>query len=334
VGLWACSRSEVSYELTVTEKGKGAVEEAARTRLGIPLAEVARECAEIGGAACQTLVARRAEVEAGGEVSKQAWIEALAKGCVVGRTQEACDAALNVLAPHKAEGVDASAVVASLREGCGRDLPMACVMAANALVIRGADLEVRVEDAADLFARACSLGERPACVVGADLYVEMVSDSPHGEKVLEFGRGLVRGPCEAGDQKACLVLAGSMVSQDIPESWREFARGRELAKGACDAKLSAGCNMYAEILILGLGGDRDVEGGRKLFDEVCAREVVDDATEAACRSLAYLHAGHLEVLPAEPEKARGYAKRACEVLGKLRPEADCFVAREIEDLLK
>jgi hypothetical protein len=39
-------------------------------------------------------------------------------------------------------------------------------------------------------------------------------------------------------------------------------------------------------------------------------------------------------MKAEPEKARSYAKRACEILAKLRPDADCFVAREVEDLLE
>lgn len=333
LGLWGCSRSEVTHEITVTERPVAAVVDAVKPLAVVSLGEEVRVCAETGGEACERLLGRRAEVEAGGEVSKQAWVEALMTGCVRGRIQEVCVGVMKVLANHKAEGVDAAAVLASARAACEGGERMACVMVANSFTIHRSDLEVRNEDAADYFAKACRLGEKPSCVMAADMYVEMVSDSPHGERVLGEAKELVRGPCDAGDFEACTVLSLAMVSEQIPEAKRDLVRARELARKACDGKWSAGCNLYAEMALLGLGGQRDIEGGAKLFEEVCAREVVDDATETACRSMAFLHTGRMEILPVDAVKARGYAKRACEVLAKLRADADCFVAREVEELL-
>jgi hypothetical protein len=344
VGLWACGRSEVSYELTVTEKGKGAVEEAAKTRLDTPLAEVARECAEVGGAACQTLLARRAEVEAGGEVSKQAWVEALAKGCLRGMEDSICQASIAAALEFE--------VVPQVDARCEGGEWRACALLGEVHSGRVSsrkntgEQEEEYRKAANYLERACSKERWPWCERAIGAYGSAARLAGlHGAR--EAARSdLVRVAsigepfCGSGDDAACLRAIHALVSDELDEETRDHVRARSLSRTACDevrrqrAKAAMTCTAQAESLILGLGGERDVEGGRKLFDEVCAREVVDDATEAACRSLAYLHAGHLEVLPAEPERARGYAKRACEVLGKLRPDADCFVAREVEDLLK
>lgn len=334
IGLFGCSRSEVSYELVMVEKPKmSGVAADVSTSQPLSLAEEVKACAESGGEACVRLLGRRAEIEMGG-ISKQAWVEALAMGCVRGPVKEVCDAVLAVVVRHKSEGVDAGAIIGQARDACERGIGMGCVIVANSYAFRGTDLEERIEDAADYFARACGLGVKPSCVGGAEVYLDLVTDSPHGEMVLARAIEMVRGPCEAGDAEACSVFALASVSGKVPEAKRDLVKGRELSKKACEGKWWPGCNLYAELLLMGLGGETDAEGGRALLEPVCARETEDDATEEACRILAFMHAGRMELMPKDPEKARAYARRACELLEKIKPGAECLVGPEVEELLR
>lgn len=343
LALWGCSRSEVTHEITVTERPVAAVVDVVKPVPVVPLGEEVRVCAETGGEACERLLGRRAEVEAGGEVSKQAWVEALAAGCLQRADDEFCRASIAVM-------VEVGAVP-EVGTRCGSGEWRACALLGEVHAARVAsrqntgEQEVEHRTAASYLEKACSPERRAWCGGAMESFASSARlASLHGardavasdlERIARIGGSF----CLAGDDAVCMIAVLALVSDELGEAERNFGRARELAKTCCDevrkvgARVATTCTTWAEMALLGLGGERDVSGGVRLFEELCAREVVDDATETACRSMAFLHTGRMEILPVDAVKARGYAKRACEVLAKLRADADCFVAREVEELL-
>lgn len=337
LALWACGKSEVQFERVENETAEPAPEVASagsspsKADLAT-LEQSAASCREAGGMACEALLSRRSEVDAdGSRLTRQAWVEALAEGCIKAPVQAVCDGALGMLFRWKSEGVDPAPVVSLMERACEDGIAAGCVMAANRYSREGTELEPHRHQGTRLFERGCKLGSRPACARAAAGYLheaEHFADEARRAQAVE----LSREACSHGDADACTVLAEATISPALPEEKRDYAEARRLVKEACEGGWARACNHHADLLLLGLGGEKDVPAGVARLDRTCERAESDEATGYACTALAFLHAGRSELLPVDPEAAHRFAKRACEVHSKRLTEP-CTVQREVDELL-
>lgn len=342
--LSGCSKSEVRHQVAEgngrtdsrsVESGESDSAERPQEPAAVvtrTLVQSAADCRETGGAACDSLLSRRREVgEVGSPLTLQAWVEALAEGCIKVPSQAVCDGALEVLFRWKSEGVDPAPVISMMERACEDGVAAGCVMAARRYSREGTDLEPHQHQGTRLFERGCNLGSRPACARAAAGYLheaEFFADDARRVTAVE----LVRAACKEGDADACTVLAEASISPTIAEEQRNYAEARRLVKQACEAGWAKACNHYADLQLLGLGGDKDVAAGVATLGRSCDRGDADEATGYACAALAFLHAGRAELLPVDAEAARRFAKRACEVHTKRLGEP-CTLEREVEELL-
>ena len=338
LGVFGCSKSEVLHELTVVEKPAAVPNRAEGSEPKKALADEASECREKGGGACERLLERRAEVEvAEAALSKQAWLEALASGCIKAPARSVCDGVLALLYRSRSEGFDPAPIIAMSEAACDNGQPAGCVLAANAYLRTDTELEAHQHKSTRLFERACRQGSTPACARAAAGYLtEAALFSDDARRVLAVE--LTRSPCEAGDADACMVQAEATIAQIRPEEARDYVEARRLVKKACEANWPKACNYHADLMLRGLGGERNVTDGVATFERTCAREVPhvggggDEVSAYACAALAYLHAGREQILPKTPELARRFARRACELYSR-RVASPCPLEPEIEEML-
>lgn len=74
--------------------------------------------------------------------------------------------------------------------------------------------------------------------------------------------------CKAGIQKACIVHGASLMSSDKP---RDLELALALLHRACEVGEADGCAGEGDMYISGLGVTQDIDRGRKLGNDACAR---------------------------------------------------------------
>ena len=234
------------------------------------------------------------------------------------------------------------------RGACDQGVAVGCVMAADVLHRPGevgmdhrpGNIEVDHAEAARLYESACRLGTTWACARAASMHLsyiffDILRDIQAAKKAQRKAIELVTAPCEKGDGESCTVLAEALIYRNLPEDQLDFVEARRLVKKACEASWPKACAYHADLMLRGLGGDRNVTDGVATFERTCAREVPkegDEVSEYACAALAYLHAGRDGILPKTPEAARRFARRACELYSK-RVSTPCPVEPEVEEML-
>ncbi len=347
--MLGCSKTEVRFEMVQREVSTSAPTEASvdtQVEDLKPLDEEARACRESGGAPCERLLSRRGEwAGAAATLSSLDVAEALALGCTKSPLKAVCDEGFGLVKERLGAGVDLSKLVERLETACTNGVRAACLFAGDIYAVRGpgrAEAGLQESDlrkGATLFERVCSADSLLACRRASELYLEtskmnvLFGDLEAARADLARVRKLAAMPCDAGDEGACFVLIDAHSADFIPEGERDYAQARRLTRKACDAGWARACNMHSDLLLLGAGGDKDIEGGIASFVRTCERSVVDDASVYACSALAYLNAGRFELLPKNPELARRFAKRACEVGAQLSDEP-CGIGSEVEEQLR
>ena len=139
---------------------------------------------------------------------------------------------------------------------------------------RQAERFAAYEQARDLYARECDVGNTASCLALGHLYRQ----GRGGPQDYEAAMKLFEQVCEAGMADGCTRAAyhlfeGSLGSEDYPGA-------RSFYEKACDLGDAGGCAGFGNMLYAGLGGPADRFRGEQLMFDACARE-----NEYACDQL-------------------------------------------------
>jgi hypothetical protein len=348
VSMLGCSKTEVRFEMVERDVSTSAPTEASiDTQVEAPesLDEEAQTCRESGGAACERLLARRGEwAGAAVTLSRLQIAETLALGCTKSPLKIVCDEGFGLIKEVVSADGDLSQLVTRLETDCTVGVRAACLFAGDIYAFRGpgrAEAGLQESDlrkGAKLFEQACSADSQLACLRASELYLEtskmnvLFGDLEAARADLDRVRKLAAMPCDRGDEAGCSVLIDAHLADFMPEPDRDPATARHLSKERCGEASSSSCVTHAKLLLLGLGGEQQVAAGVETLVPTCERSA-SSPTEEACRILGYLYAGQPDLLAKNPELARRFAKRACEVRAQLSDEP-CVVVSEVEELLK
>lgn len=118
----------------------------------------------------------------------------------------------------------------------------------------------------------------------------------------------LRSLADQGDGPACYQLAEwHREGEHVP---RDFAAARRLYRGAAQAGLIEGMRRYLALWVLGIGGDRDWQGGLQLLEAMAALDPRSARELALVRTMQLMQAGDpvavpaAEVLSEEPRLVR------------------------------
>jgi len=131
-----------------------------------------------------------------------------------------------------------------------------------------------------LFERACAAGDLSGCLEKANIdRVGQVTSA------LEFSQRA----CRDGIARACVIEATirweSEWHKAVPQRDAIALRQvRELSDRACSAGDPAGCGLFANVLLQGVGGDKDEARAARALGKACDGEV-----ESACCQLATMY---------------------------------------------
>lgn len=146
----------------------------------------------------------------------------------------------------------------SLADRCEQKVAEACVALADGLPT---DSPASKAKAADLYHRACDLGDAVGCWRdGAHLYDQ-------GDKVEGLQR--LNAACDAANARACHMLATLYFEGLAPGSHYKDARGADYMKRACDANDAESCLYYGDFLEQGSGVAKDAAAAKTYFQRAC-----------------------------------------------------------------
>lgn len=163
-----------------------------------------------------------------------------------------------------------------LTESCELGLARACARAAWEWKHGFRNQPVNPGEAAMFYIAACFLGDGAGCAEAADGYRQGVA----GPKDLEMAAEFYSFSCQLAYPPGCQSLAWmhkrGEVAADLPLA-------RRLERFVCDS--GWGCVIYADMLIQGVGGARDLALARQVLQAECDDKTVNSY---ACERLAGL----------------------------------------------
>ncbi len=215
-----------------------------------------------------------------------------------------------------------------LRGVCEDGKPGACVGLGDRLYEGDQVLRDRPQ-AADLFQRACDLGDARGCTRLAGMHLDGDA-AVSGDR--DFAESLLDRGCEMENAQSCIQLADNfrrgalavelyqqVCDRDEPEGCMKLGtmlqegrqtradpeRAATLFEQACDAEFRAACTRLGESFAEGIGVTQDVDRAVELYREAC-REIM-----AACFNLAELYTEGVGV-EQDPARAAVFYQTACD----------------------
>lgn len=262
VGAPATAGAAASADLT---PGGGGASHASGTQANgtASVVSLAARCTGGDGPACHAAAGAYAEGDGVPRDAKRA-TELLLRGCQLGAAVACNDLGL---AYEQGDGIpqDLTQAAEQYRKACIGDSAAACYNIGRlhrAQAWSGASGHRALE----LFDRACQLGDGDGCRIAGwslDAGDGARRDIPRAVALYEKG-------CAADDQTCCNNL-GLLLQKGEDGIARDYRRARALFSKSCEGSdgLAVACSNLGYLMIEGLGGERDVEGGVRRLRRGC-----------------------------------------------------------------
>jgi bacterioferritin-associated ferredoxin len=143
-----------------------------------------------------------------------------------------------------------------------------------------------------LFTQACEGGVNDACNYLGYIYAQGLGVAPDKQ----MARQIYQKACDQKNLSSCTSL-GTLYQID-----KKYAEARTYFKQACDGEKYEACNYLGYLYAQGLGGPRDKQMARQIYQNAC-----DQKDLSSCTSL-----GSMNQDDKKYAEARTYYKQACD----------------------
>ena len=121
---------------------------------------------------------------------------------------------------------------------------------------------------------ACQGGIHSACIVAANMAI----NAEGGPQDTASAMNLFLGTCEQGNAASCVEYAHGLFRADWdhgrPEQkYDPLAMARDFYQRGCELGDVYGCTSFANMLVEGQGGDKDMDRARTLLAEACRIDI-------------------------------------------------------------